>query len=107
MILIVVKMPIRPEFADDWPEHVAEFTAATRAEPGNVSFEWFRSGEDPNLWVLVEAFKDAAAGEAHTSSAHFKAAGKMLAQKLAGTPQIVHVPDAAEWSRMGEVTVEQ
>ena len=43
MILIVVKFPIKPEFADEWPELSREFTEATRAEPGNMWFDWSRS----------------------------------------------------------------
>jgi quinol monooxygenase YgiN len=103
MILIVVKNRIRPEYADDWPQIAAEFTAATRAEPGNVSFDWYRSVEDPNVYVLVEAFEDAAAGEAHVSTDHFKAAGKLLAKSLAAVPDIVHVEVPEGWSRMAEV----
>ncbi len=45
MIFIVVKHPVRAEYADDWLSLVGEFTSATRAEPGNLSFDWFRSVE--------------------------------------------------------------
>ncbi|HVE30286.1 MAG TPA: antibiotic biosynthesis monooxygenase family protein, partial [Mycobacteriales bacterium] len=45
MILIVVKWTIRPEYADTWMERVADFTAGTRGEPGNIFFEWNRSVE--------------------------------------------------------------
>ena len=51
MILIVVKQPVRAKYADDWPSLVEEFTTSTRAEPGNISFDWYRSAEDPNLWL--------------------------------------------------------
>ena len=61
MILIVVKWTIRPEYADSWMERVAEFTASTRAEPGNLFFEWNRSVEDPHVYTLVEGFRDDAA----------------------------------------------
>jgi quinol monooxygenase YgiN len=103
MILIVVKNPIRPERADEFPELVAEFTAATRAEPGNVCFDWYRSVEDPNEYVLVEAFSDAAAGEAHVASDHFRAAMTILPTLLAGVPEIVNVEVPDGWSRMAEV----
>lgn len=39
MIFIVVKFPVKSEYVDQWPELVAEFTRATRAEPGNLWFE--------------------------------------------------------------------
>ena len=65
MIFNVVKQPVRPKFADDWPALVHDFTAASRAEPGCIFFDWYRSVDEPNVYVLVEAFRDAAAGEAH------------------------------------------
>lgn len=104
MILIVVRHPIRPEFADDFPRMVAEFTAASRAEPGTISFEWSRSTDDPAAYFLIEAFRDAAAGEAHVSSGHFKAAIARLPDFLAAPPEIIHADIAADgWSRMAEL----
>ena len=83
MILIVVRHLIRPQYADEFPRMVGEFTAATRAEPGTISFEWSRSTDDPAVYFLIEAFRDAAAGEAHVSSSHFKAAIARLPDFLA------------------------
>ena len=57
MIFIVVKHPVRAEYADRWPELTRNLTATTRAEPGNISLEWAGSADDPNEWVLVEAFR--------------------------------------------------
>ena len=69
MILVVVKNPIRPKYADEFPKLNAEFTAATRAEPGNLWFEWSRSVDDPRTYVLVEAFTvDGAAGDPHVNT---------------------------------------
>lgn len=78
MILIVVRHLIRPEYADDFPAIMGEFTAASRAEPGTISFEWSRSTDDPASYFLIEAFRDAAAGESHVNSSHFKAADRAL-----------------------------
>lgn len=107
MIFIVVKHPVRPEHADAWPTLVEEFTSATRAEPGNISFDWYRSPEDPNLWLLVEAFRDGEAGKAHVESKHFKAAIDALPSWLSDVPEIVHVevPDEG-WARMSEIRIE-
>lgn len=58
MIFIVVKFDVRPEHAETWMDHVAAFTEATRAESGNLWFDWSRSVENPNEYVLVEAFKE-------------------------------------------------
>jgi quinol monooxygenase YgiN len=86
---------------------VEEFTGATRAEPGNIFFDWFRSVEDPNVYVLVEAFQDAAAGQAHVNSAHFQAAISRLPRWLSAVPEIVNIEVPSEgWSSMSELQVE-
>jgi quinol monooxygenase YgiN len=106
MIFIVVKWKIRAEHVDGWLDTVAEFTEATRAEPGNLFFDWSRSVDDPATYVLVEAFADGAAGAAHVQSAHFTKAVDVLATYVAAKPEIINVeiPDATGWSEMGEIT---
>jgi len=105
MIFIVVKWKIRPEFGADWLSRVDEFTQATRAEPGNIFFEWSRSVTDPNEYVLVEAFQDDAGG-AHVNSDHFKKAVGWMPDVVASTPKIVSVQGVPGegWGEMGEVS---
>jgi quinol monooxygenase YgiN len=103
MILVVAKNPIRPKYADEFPELVAEFTAATRAEPGNICFDWYRSIDDPNTYVLVEAFEDREAGDIHVNSEHFKKAMEMLPKLFSAIPEIVNVDVPGGWSTMSEV----
>ncbi len=83
MIFIVVKFKVKPDWSERWLGLVEDFTQATRQEPGNLWFDWSRSVEDPNEFVLVEAFKDDAAGD-HVNSAHFKQAMADMPQALAG-----------------------
>ncbi|GFG83886.1 putative quinol monooxygenase [Mycolicibacter algericus] len=107
MIFIVVKFHTKPEWAERWPQLVAEFTEATRAEPGNLWFDWSRSLDNACEYVLVEAFQDGAAGSAHVNSDHFKRAMAQLPQALASTPKIISQPiEATDWSPMGELTVD-
>jgi quinol monooxygenase YgiN len=104
VILIVVKFPARPEVAAAFMEAVADFTAATRAEPGNVMFEWSRSLDDPNEFVLVEGFRDAEAGGTHVKSSHFTAAIDTLSGLVSARPKIINVEVPGEdWSEMAEV----
>src|SRR6202008_5050531 len=107
MIFIVVKFETKPEWTDRWPELVASFTAATRAEPGNLWFDWSRSLDNPAEYVLVEAFRDADAGAAHLNSDHFKAAMRDLPQALASTPRIIsQTIDATGWSEPSKSKVQ-
>ncbi|AFR07063.1 putative quinol monooxygenase [Nocardiopsis alba] len=106
MILIVVKFRVKPEVGDGFLDSVADFTAATRAEPGNLWFEWSRSVERENEFVLIEAFKDDAA-EAHVNSDHFRDGLAAMKPLLTETPLIVsRLVEGEGWDRMGELTID-
>lgn len=105
MILIIVKFTVRPERSEDWLSLVNDFTQATRQEPGNVFFEWSRSVEDPNQFVLLEAFTSPAAGESHVHSEHFQTAISWMPHVVAKTPEIINTEVPGQgWSAMAEVT---
>ncbi len=60
------------------PEHVEEFIAATRTnhlgsvqEPGNLRFDVLRLGDDPNRFVLYEAYASAEDAQAHKNTSHY------------------------------------
>lgn len=70
-------------------------------------FDWSRSVENANEYVLIEAFDDDAAGGAHVNSAHFKKMQQEFPQYLAATPKIVsRQVDGDDWDEMGEITVD-
>lgn len=106
MIFIVVRFKVRPERSEGWLSSVDDFTQATRAEPGNLWFDWSRSVDDPNEFVLLEAFRDGKAGEEHVGSDHFKNATRTMPDALAETPRIINgeLP-GDDWSLMGELEV--
>ena len=106
MIFIVVKFTVKPEQADNWLPAVDAFTQATRQEPGNLWFEWSRSVDVPNQFLLVEAFADDAAA-AHVNSPHFTAGLDAMRPLITKTPEIVNftVPGTS-WSEMGELKVD-
>ncbi|GAB3810163.1 hypothetical protein GCM10028799_02040 [Kribbella italica] len=106
MIFITAKFRVLPDDADNWPAITADFTTATRNEPGCLWFDWSRSVDDPTEYVLVEAFADDDAASAHVTSAHFKAAQQSLPPHLLETPRIVNFKlDQNNWSELGELAV--
>lgn len=107
MILIVVKFKTKPDWSERWLDLVADFTQATRDEPGNLWFDWSRSIDDPSEFVLVEAFTDGGA-EPHVNSDHFKLAMQEMPQALAQTPRIINttIDGQDDWSELGELTVD-
>lgn len=107
MIFIVVKFTAKPEHRETFLDEVGPFTAGTRSEEGVLWFDWSVSVDDPHQFVLVEAFRDGAAGSAHVNSDHFKAGVKTLQGLVAKTPDIINVEVPGDgWSKMGEVTVD-
>lgn len=105
MIFITVRFKVKPEYAQTWLDRVGDFTAATRAEPGNLWFDWSRSVDDPDEFVLLEAFQDGAA-EAHVESAHFSAAIATMRPLITQTPRIINFQTpGAQWSAMGELEI--
>ena len=92
MYFIVVKFTAKPEWADRWMDLVHDFTEATRAEPGNLFFDWARSVDNPAEYVLTEAFTDDGA-QPHVTSEHFQKAIVDMSRQVEGSG----------WDEMGEI----
>lgn len=107
MYFIVVKYQVKPEFTDSFIEQVTPFTQATRAEEGNLWFDWSVSVEDPNEFILVEAFRDDEAAGKHVNSEHFAAGLETMRPLLVSTPKIVsRKVDGEDWDAMGELVID-
>ena len=106
MYFIVVKYRVKPESVDAWPEIVREFTEATRAEPGNIFFDWSKSLEADNEYVLVEAFTNEGAAP-HVNSDHFARGLEAMRPHLLETPKIISRQIEGEgWEPMGELQID-
>jgi quinol monooxygenase YgiN len=106
MILITVKTKVTPGSAEAYLAANRPFLEATRQEPGNKWYEQFRSVDDPDTILTLEAFDDAAAGEAHVRSDHFQHHVENNETKtfVAEVPDIIYVdvPDRDGWDKMAE-----
>ena len=106
MILITVKTKVRPGSADAYLAANRPFLEATRREPGNRWYEQFRSVDDPDTILTLEAFDDAAAGEAHVGSEHFQQylVDDPTKELVAEVPDIIYVdaPQQDGWDKMAE-----
>lgn len=106
MYFIVVKFRVKPESVEQWPEIIREYTEATRAEPGNIFFEWSKSLEVDNEYVLVEAFTNDGAAP-HVNSDHFAKGLETMRPHLVSTPQIIsRQVDGEGWEPMGELQID-
>ena len=106
MILINVKFRVKPEHTATFLADIDWFTTDTRAEPGNLFFDWYQSPADPGEFILVEGFHDDAA-EPPVNSEHFQRACRELPGYLVETPEIINTLIAGKtvWDRMAEFQV--
>ncbi len=65
-------MKFSPEDRADIAETLRVLALASRQEPGCISYIPHTVEGDPDTVLIYEQYRDAAAAEAHRSSAHFK-----------------------------------
>ena len=76
MLVLAVLYTIPIGDADESERYLRELTAASRAEPGCVSYEVARADEaDHATFVLFEKYTDQAALDAHMQTEHFQRLG--------------------------------
>jgi quinol monooxygenase YgiN len=56
-------------------------------EPGNIDYDFYRDSTDPQTYVIVERYEDAAATNAHGQSAHAKKLIAALGDLMDGKPE--------------------
>lgn len=71
MIIIHAHFQINPEKEQAFLEEMHSLIAASRSEEGNISYGLMKDTETEQAYTMVEIWKDAAAVEAHNTSAHF------------------------------------
>jgi len=72
MISFAVRLKFAPEDRDEVAESLRALAAASRQEPGCVSFIPHHLEDDPETVFIYEQYRDAKALEAHRASEHFK-----------------------------------
>src|ERR1700677_1687593 len=91
MILINIKMQIRPEKMSEWLTRADSYAKDVNAEEGCLFFQFSRSLNDANEFICIEGFKDAEAGGAHVQTAHVKRFFEAAPDLVATQPQILYV----------------
>ena len=71
MISFTVRMTFRPDDREEIATILRELTAASRTEPGCISYIPHRLESDPDTIVIYEQYRDMAALDAHRAAPHF------------------------------------
>jgi quinol monooxygenase YgiN len=72
MISFAVRLKFAPEDRDEIAETLRALAAASRQEPGCVSYIPHYLEDDPDTVFIYEQYRDAKALAAHRESEHFK-----------------------------------
>lgn len=91
MIVIIAKCVLKPESVEKFLEITANLIQESRKEAGNVSYELFRSTENPAVFSFIEGWKDAEAIDIHNASPHFLAFVDAAGPLFAGPLEISHL----------------
>ncbi|MGA7885651.1 MAG: putative quinol monooxygenase [Acidobacteriaceae bacterium] len=73
MISFTVRMKFRPEDRQQVSDLLATLVAASRREPGCVTYVAHTVEGEPDTVVIYEQYRDEQALEAHRASKHFQA----------------------------------
>ena len=66
MITFLTHIKVRSENAPAFEAAIAEMTAKVREhEPGVIYYDFFRSEDDPEIYVVIEIYRDQAALDDH------------------------------------------
>lgn len=71
MIIIHAVSSVNPEKEQAYVEEIQSLVKASRAESGNIAYDFYKSVETEHAYIMVEVWKDQEAVAVHNSSEHF------------------------------------
>lgn len=87
-IHVIATLKSRSDSAEPFAAALRQLTEAARSAPGNLRFELYQ-GTDPETFICLETWQDAAAADAHLSSPYVARTLDAIGPLLAGPPAIV------------------
>jgi len=84
-----VESCIKPDFRDDFVALMEIHQQKSRAEPGNLQFDWGESVAVPNTFYMHEEYASRNAYEAHEAAPHFASFMEFNAREPYSKPQVV------------------
>ena len=71
MFKLIVTVPVRPEKAVAFEAMVKPLVENSRGEKGNISYDIYPDVLHPNLYIILETWKNDKALEEHNQTSHF------------------------------------
>lgn len=86
--IIGAKLTIKADKVDEFIASSKTIIAASRAEPGCISYTLYQDPNDRTAFFFFEEWKDQSAIDTHFAMPHFKAFGASIKDLVAGAPAI-------------------
>ncbi len=87
--LIAAKITLKADKVDAFVAASKTILAASRAEPGCISYTLYQNPHEKTAFFFFEEWKDQAAIDFHFATPHFKAFGDQIKDMIVGAPEIV------------------
>jgi autoinducer 2-degrading protein len=105
MFVVCIHVRVKPENRAAFIEATLENARHTIREPGNLRFDVNQQIDDPDRFVLYEAYRDEAGMKAHKETAHYArwrdAVAPWMAETRRGVPHHGLFPEAAgQWAAL-------
>ncbi|MDP3071669.1 MAG: putative quinol monooxygenase [Opitutaceae bacterium] len=101
MLIVHVQVHVRPECVEAFKAATLANARASVREPGVARFDVVQQADDPTRFVLVEAYRTAAAPAVHKATAHYAAWRDNVAPMMASPRTSVKFanlfPAESEW----------
>ncbi len=89
MITFIAHLTVRPENAAAFEALMTQVAAQTHAhEPGVAYYEWARSVDEADTYVVIEVYRDVAAQAAHMATDWVRSSLPRSAALIEGKPHI-------------------
>jgi quinol monooxygenase YgiN len=89
MVPVIAKLGVKDGKMDEAIEMVKALTAEVAKEEGTLIYKFCRDPKNPNVLVVMEAYKDADALQVHSTTPHFKDFFGKFSAILEGAPEIM------------------
>lgn len=101
MLIVHVHVRVKPDCVEAFKAATVENARASVLEPGIARFDVVQQADDPARFVLVEAYRTAAAPAAHKETAHYAkwrdAVAPMMAEPRSSVKFANLFPDDLKW----------
>lgn len=105
MLIVIVNVHVTADGIETFRAETLKNARASLKEPGIARFDCLEDEADPQRFVLVEVYRDAAAPAAHKETPHYLAWRDAVAPLMA-SPRVRHeyrnlAPSDADWEMPG------